>query len=535
MHVPFHGVVMRGADTPGGHSGTGRARVRRVTQSTPAGDGRLRSTGPLWKRSAPLRRFGGPSADVHVDVVVVGGGITGLSTALFLAEGGKRVALLESKRLGGGVTGHTTAHLTEVVDMRYHDLESQWGHDTARLVRASSRVAIEKLAELASSVECGFERVNGYLFANDEKQAKKLDAELEASLRAGASVERSELPLPLGTRRALSFANQAQFQPLAYLNALVERLGRTNALIFEGVSVLDYEANDRLKLETNSPHEVTADALVLATHAPFASLKLQLELAQYRSYVVAGRMANPPRGLFWDMDDPYHYIRAAAVAGESYVIVGGGDHRTGTVPEDGPGAPYRELTELAAKVGARAEERWSAQVVESADGLPFIGKPDPEQEVYVAQGFAGNGMTFGTLSALIITDALLGRDNEFAELYRADRLKPRPAVASIVSENTETMGHLLAGHLRPVSHAPAADVPIGEGRVIKHDGHKLAVYRDESGVVHALSAICTHQGCQVTFNAVERSWDCPCHGSRFDIDGTVLDGPAMKPLEKRET
>jgi glycine/D-amino acid oxidase-like deaminating enzyme/nitrite reductase/ring-hydroxylating ferredoxin subunit len=469
-----------------------------------------------------------------VDVAVVGGGITGVSTALMLAEGGKRVALLEARHLGSGVTGHTTAHLTEVVDTRYHELESKWGREAAASVRASSRAAIEKIAELATSVECGFERVNGYLFANQESQLDKLGQELEAARRAGVTVERGEVSLPLGVCGALSFANQAQFHPLAYLSGLVERLSKTNARIFEGVTVLNYEAKGQVKLETDSSHQVTADALVLATHAPFATFKLELELAQYRSYAVAGRLASPPRGLFWDMADPYHYIRAATIDGESFLIVGGGDHRTGTVPEDGLGAPYQELGELAAALGVEAEVRWSAQVVESADGLPFIGKPDADQEVYVAQGFAGNGMTFGTLSALLVSDALLGRDNPFAELYRADRLKPKAAGAAIIAENTETAGHLIAGHLLPVSREPLAELPRGEGRIIKHEGQKLAVYRDQSGVVHALSAICTHQGCQVAFNAVERSWDCPCHGSRFAIDGTVLDGPAMKPLEKRQ-
>jgi glycine/D-amino acid oxidase-like deaminating enzyme/nitrite reductase/ring-hydroxylating ferredoxin subunit len=469
---------------------------------------------------------------VQVDVAVVGGGITGVTTALLLAESGKRVALLEARQLGAGVTGHTTAHLTEIVDTRYHELESKLGRETAQLVRASSRAAIEKIAELAGTADCGFERVNGYLFADQESQLAELDAELGAAQRAGAQVERSAVPLALPVRGGLCFPNQAQFHPLAYLDVLTKRLGQSNALIYEGTAMLSYESKGQVRLTTDTGHAVTADALVLATHAPFASLGLQLELAQYRSYVVAGRCASAPRGLFWDLADPYHYVRSASIAGESYLIVGGCDHRTGKPPEPEPGAPFQELASLAGKLGATVAKQWSAQVVESADGLPFIGQIDADP-VYVAQGFAGNGMTFGTLSAMLLTDQLLGRKNPFAAPYRTNRFKPRAALGAVVSENMETAGHLVAGHVLPVSHAPIDTLPVGEGRIIKHEGHKLAVYRDQSGAVHAVSAICTHQGCQVAFNAVECSWDCPCHGSRFDVDGRVLDGPAMKPLEKR--
>jgi Rieske Fe-S protein len=273
--------------------------------------------------------------------------------------------------------------------------------------------------------------------------------------------------------------------------------------------------------------------VVLATHAPFAKLTLQLKLAQYRSYVVAGRVASTPPGLFWDMADPYHYVRRALVDGYNYAVLGGEDHRTGAQPDGGSDAPYQRLAAYASRFGVPAEVRWSAQVVESADGLPFIGKPDPDRSLYVATGFGGNGTTFGTLSAMIISDELLGRPNPFAELYRASRSKPLASLGAVVTENLDTAVHAVVDHLRPVSHAPISEIAIGEGRVVKENGERLAVYRDQDGKLHALSSICTHQGCQVAFNALERSWDCPCHGSRFDIDGRVLDGPATRPLEKR--
>lgn len=491
----------------------------------------MHSTGSIWERPTSLRGFKPLDTDMHVDVAIVGGGITGLTTAVLLAEAGRRVAVLEGRQLGAGVTGSTTAHVTEVIDTRYHELESKLGREGARQVRASSRDAMETIARLSTKASCGLERLNGYLFTEDEGQIAVLDAEFSAAERAGASVERCRVPLPFATH-GLCFADQLQFQPLEYLGALVTRLGETSARIFEGTAVLDITTHGTSRLETDVGPTVTADTVVLATHAPFSKLTLQLELAQYRSYVLAGRVANAPAGLFWDTDDPYHYIRRATRGGDSYLVVGGEDHRTGTPPEFGADAPYGDLEAYAARVGMAPELRWSAQVVESADGLPFIGKPDPSQNLYVATGFGGNGTTFGTLAAMLISDSVLGRDNAYAELYRASRFKPA-ALRAVVSENLETAAHLVSGHLKPVSHAPLAELPIGTGRVVSHDGKRLAVYRDQDGALHAVSAICTHMGCQVAFNPLERSWDCPCHGSRFDLDGRVLDGPATKPLPKQ--
>jgi glycine/D-amino acid oxidase-like deaminating enzyme/nitrite reductase/ring-hydroxylating ferredoxin subunit len=494
----------------------------------------MKSTQALWSRSS-LPRFPRLEVDLRTEVAVIGGGITGLTTALLLAEAGKQVTLLEARQLASGVSGRTTAHLTEALDTRYHVLESKFSREGAALARVSTREAIEKIALWAgaSNVDCGFERLNGYLFAQDESQLGELDAELLAAERAGAVVSReNELPLPLPARGAVVFANQAQFRPIDYLRGLAERLAQTNARVYENVLVSHVGNQGQFKLETDGGRTVTADAVVVATHAPFQTMKLEVQLAQYRSYVVSGPLARPLGGLFWDMADPYHYLRSTTIEGKDYLIVGGADHRTGTLPEGGPDAPFRELQALATRLGSTVAERWSAQVAEPADGLPFIGKPDAKMELYLAQGFSGNGMTFGTLAAMMISDALLGRPSRYADLYRADRFKALAAAGAVLSENAETAAHLVAGHVKPVSERPLGELAPGQACILKADGKKLAVYRDEQGTVHAVSAICTHQGCQVAFNPIEHSWDCPCHGSRFDIDGRVLDGPAQKPLQK---
>jgi glycine/D-amino acid oxidase-like deaminating enzyme/nitrite reductase/ring-hydroxylating ferredoxin subunit len=485
----------------------------------------------LWRRTE-LPSASGLDTEFHCEVAVVGGGITGLTTALLLAEAGKNVALFESRRLGAGVSGATTAHLTEVLDTRYHVLESKFGVEGSRLARAASRLAIDKIRTLAGDGDPAFQTVDGYLFTDRQEQLSELDAELAAADRAGAAVERvAEVPLPLDQRGGLKIRHQAQLNPLSYLSALATRLMRFSSRVYEGVQVLNVDTKAGLRLETDAGRSITADAVVLATHAPFASMKLELQLAQYRSYVVAGRVAQPLRGLFWDMADPYHYFRSAELDGQPYLIVGGGDHRTGVVPAAGPEAPFRELTGYAKRLRCEPELRWSAQVVEPSDGLPLIGQPDTNVPLYVAQGFSGNGMTFGTLSALLITDSLLGSSNPYAELFRANRFKPLASAGAVLSENAKTAVHLAGGHLTPASSEPIEELAPGEGRIVSVDGKKVAVCRDRDGRLHAVSPICTHQGCQVAFNPVEQSWDCPCHGSRFDPLGRVLDGPAKKPLE----
>ncbi|HVY25150.1 MAG TPA: FAD-dependent oxidoreductase [Polyangiaceae bacterium] len=491
----------------------------------------MRSTAALWRRPAELETRPALSSDLVADVAIVGGGITGLTCAVFLAEAGKRVVLLEGRQLGAGVTGRTTAHLTEAVDIRYHRLESTLGDEAARLVRAASRQAIETIASLSSKVECGFQRINGYLFTEHERQMSELDAELLAAERAGAQVSRSQVPLPFSVRAGICFEDQAQIEPLSYVLALSQRLRKTSAQIFEATPVLDVDGSSgAFRVSTERGHTVTADWVVMATHAYFGKLAVQLKLAQYRSYALAGPATATHAGLFWDMDDPYHYVRRAFVDAQPFVIVGGADHRTGVVPEDGADAPYRELEGYAARLGMKPTLRWSAQVVESADGLPLIGPIEQDGRLLIATGYGGNGMTFGTVAARLLADAVLGSNNPYASLFRPRRAHVLASATAVVSENAETAAHLVAGHLKPVSHAPLSELAPGDGRVVQHGKEKLAVYRDDAGELHRVSATCTHQGCQVAFNAVERSWDCPCHGSRFDVDGAVLNGPATQPL-----
>lgn len=472
--------------------------------------------------------------DLHVDVAVVGGGITGTTAALLLKLAGKKVAVIEARTIGSGVTGGTTAHLTQAIDTRYQAIESKFGREGARLVAESSRVAIEQIAAFCArfEIECQFEKVPGYLYTEHDTQVDELKGELEAAHRAGLPVEMAAVPLPFTASAGIRFDDQAQFQPMAYVSALAAQTHGDGSHVFEQTRVLSVDEGEPCRVHLDNGSSLSADRVILATHAPLNRVLLQTKVAHYRSYVVSGPVERAPSGLFWDTEDPYHYVRTHRGAGGIQLIIGGEDHKTGQ--ESDTETPFERLTDYAARWGlTKPTHRWSAQVIEPVDGLPFIGENANSERVYVATGYSGNGMTFGTIAAQILSDACLGAENPYSTLYEATRIKPLASLKSFIGENTDFPLHLLSDALRPPNARSLEDIRPGEGKIVRVSGQRLAVYRDEQNGLHALSPICTHLGCHVAFNGVERSWDCPCHGSRFDIEGRVLDGPAVLPLPKK--
>jgi glycine/D-amino acid oxidase-like deaminating enzyme/nitrite reductase/ring-hydroxylating ferredoxin subunit len=490
----------------------------------------------LWTEAeaATLPSFAPLEGNLAADVAVVGGGIAGVTAALLLAREGKRVALIEARRIGGGETGRTTAHLTELLDTRYHVLESKFGNEGAQLAAASSREAIDRIETFVDelAIDCSFARVPGYLFARDEQQRLELARELESLERvAGRASWADAWPLPIEIAGAVRVERQARIHPVEYLNALVAAFVAAGGSVFEGTRLLDVDDGTPCRVVTTGGVITAKDVLVL-TNAPVSSkLAFHTKTASYRSYAIAVRLSSFPDALFWDMEDPYHYVRKHESDLGAFVIVGGEDHKTGQ-REDSVSS-YHALGEWVATHFGPLEivARWSGQVVEPADGLPFIGHNADDDHVYTATGFSGNGMTFGTLAAMMLSDAVLGRKNPWAHLYDANRKKPLAQAREFVAENLNVAKRVVQDRFVPAELDGPDDIPRGEGRLVRAHGKVLAVYRDDAGETHVRSAVCTHLGCIVRWNDAEHSWDCPCHGSRFDVDGAILNGPATAPLE----
>lgn len=498
----------------------------------------MKTNDSLWSATATPPTFTPLMANVEVDVAILGGGITGLTAALFLAEAGKSVTLVEARRIGGVVSQRSTAHLTEAVDTRYSKIASDFGKDGARLVAQSSRAAIEKVAELAHahSIPCDLLRRPGFLYTEREEDVAKLREELEAAKHAGLAVELLDhAPLPFATKGALRFPDQAQFHVQRYLAGLAAAAQGKGAQIHEETRAITVEDGEPCIVHLENGTRIRARDVIVATHKPLNRVFLQTKVFSYRSYVLAYRDIVFPDGLFWDTEDPYHYTSAFTIDGVPYLIVGGEDHKTGATQEtEERFDKLHAYTKERVSVVGEPAYRWSAQVEEPVDGLPFIGRSPASDHVFVATGFSGNGMTFGTVAAMLGSDFVLERPNAWAELYSATRVKPIASAVTYVTENVDVPLHFVSDRLHPPDATSLGEVKPGEGKHVRVRGERLAVYCDPRGELHAVSSVCTHLGCLVKFNAAETTWDCPCHGSRFDIGGKVLDGPATRPLEVRD-
>jgi glycine/D-amino acid oxidase-like deaminating enzyme/nitrite reductase/ring-hydroxylating ferredoxin subunit len=501
-------------------------------------------TTPYWATSATFPQFAKLAEDLVTDVVVVGAGMTGLSIAYLLAKGGKRVVLLERDRCVITDTGHTSAHLTMVSDARMTELVKRFGRNHAQAVWDAGLAAIAMIDEIVRehAIDAGFEWVDGYLHAplNDEtsQEPERLQEDATLARDLGFDAEYVE-SVPLVNRPGIRFLNQARIQPRSYLAGVARALVALGGRIYEH-SAADEFCDDPRAVKV-ARYTVRCEEVVIATHNPLAGLAgltgatlFQTKLALYTSYVIAGRV---PKGvvadaLWWDTSEPYYFLRAEPHRGFDVVIFGGEDHKTGQ--QSDTLACYRRLEERLTAILPRVEvtHRWSGQVIETPDGLPYIGSSADHQ--YAATGYAGNGLTFGTLAGIIVSDAILGRSNPWAELFDPSRKALTRGLWDYLKENVDYPYYMIRDRFAGPDAQSLRAVKRGQGKIIERNGTKVAACRDQAGAVTLRSAICTHMGCAVGWNTAERTWDCPCHGSRFKPTGEVISGPAEAPLSKVE-
>jgi glycine/D-amino acid oxidase-like deaminating enzyme/nitrite reductase/ring-hydroxylating ferredoxin subunit len=495
-----------------------------------------------WRDSAAMKRFGTLERDLTVDVAIVGAGITGLTAAYLLKRAGQKVAVIDRQRAGGVDSMNTTAHLTCVTDADLTVLVKDFGVDHARAVWDAGLAAILEIDEIASreQIDCGFDWVRGYKFAaltaNAEEEAPTLRREAELAAELGFDARFLD-SIPLFERPGVELEGQARFHPRKYLSALAGLIDGNGSHVFEHTESEEV-CDTPLSVKANG-HTISCDSVVIATHTPLmgkATLALamlfQSKLFLYSSYVLGGRVpkGTVPDALFWDTADPYHYLRLDPRRDFDQVVFGGKDHKTGQANDTE--ARYRALETTLKQVLPHIEitHRWSGQVIETNDGLPYIGETSSRQ--FAATGFAGNGMTFGTLAGMMARDAVLGRRNPWDELFDTGRTKIKGGVWDYLKENIDYPYYMLRDRIVGPEAKTLREVGRGTGKIVDLKGKRVAAYRSDAGRVTLLSAVCTHMGCNVDWNEAESTWDCPCHGSRFKPTGEVLSGPAESPLEK---
>jgi glycine/D-amino acid oxidase-like deaminating enzyme/nitrite reductase/ring-hydroxylating ferredoxin subunit len=498
-------------------------------------------THPLWLEH-PLPHF--PSLDRHieVDVVVVGAGLTGITTAYLLKQAGQRVALLDRGSVASADTARTTSHLTYVTDQRLYHLVDKFGKPAARAFWEAGVAAIDEIWRLTCETEspCDFRWVTGYLHeppgTASPEETGRLQKDAALARELGFDVQYVE-NVPYARRPGVQFRGQAKFHPRKYLASLVETIPGDGSHVFENT---DFEtvAEDPFSVKAKG-HRIDCKRIVIATHNPLMGEKgvltaslFQTKLALYTSYVLGARLppGTLPEALFWDTNDPYQYLRIDDGPDHQYAIFGGEDVKTGQ--ERDAREPFAILEKALLRVlpDAVVDRRWMGQVIETADGLPFIG-PNARHQ-FIATGFCGNGFTLGTLAALMARDWCVGRSNPWADLLRIDRRPFHGGIWQYAKENADYPYYLVRDRLARVETGTLEELRPGEGRLMKLDGKKVAAFRNDDGEISVCSPVCTHLKCIVHWNSADRTWDCPCHGSRFHPDGAVLSGPAEQPLER---
>lgn len=500
-----------------------------------------------WTESASQKVLNPLRENLETEVVIVGGGLAGLSVAYCLSQSGKKVIVVEDGFIGSGETGRTTAHLVSALDDRYYELETIFGEEKTKLIAESHQIAIDFVEDTVrkESIDCGFERVNGYLFLHPSDKTDSLQREFDAATRAGLKVAlMDQAPGLLTSEKCLCFSGQAQFHPLNYLTGLVKAIEAKGGKIFTGTHASKI---DHTGIESADGFTIKAKYIVVATNTPVNNLfTIFNKQYPYRTYVIGALVKKDtvPKALWWDTGDfnadpnvpPYHYVRVHPYNEQFDLLISGGeDHPTGDtskteIPEEDRYKLVENWTRKYFQIEDEIVYRWSGQVLEPMDGVAFIGRnPLDHDNVFIVTGDSGNGMTHCSFAGLLISDLIIGKDNKWENLYKPARFTFKKGLAVFKQIFNDFLSYFSQiPNFKGTQELLA--VKKGEGKIVPIMEEEFGVYRNEEGKLHIVSAKCTHVKCTLVWNNDELSWDCPCHGSRFTYEGKVINGPANRDL-----
>ncbi|MFD2209123.1 FAD-dependent oxidoreductase [Virgibacillus halophilus] len=496
------------------------------------------STGTsYWMDSVTLPDFPSLEETIDTDVGIVGAGITGLTTAYLLAKNNIKTVLIDANGILEGTTGHTTAKITAQHGLIYDELINHFGKESASLYYKAATDAISIIENTVRDlqIECDFSKEDAYIYTDDEEYISQLENEAKAYEKLdipGGIVD--DLPLEIPYKKALVMKNQAQFHPLKYLLALAEACKQAGVTIYTDTPAIDVEHYKHPAIITRAGHRIKCKNVVVASHFPFHDGQGLYPIRMYaeRAYVLAVKTKEQfPGGMYINAEDPTRSIRALSSKEENIWLIVGENHKTGQGEQ--MTTHYEALKEFAQKQFGIAEVlyHWSTQDLTTLDKLPYIGPiTKTEDAVYVGTGYRKWGMTSGTIAGKIISDAIIGKENAYAHIFSPSRFKADPSARKLIRGNTDVAKHLLKGKL-DFTKERFDDLSVDEAVITRIDGKRAGVYKDAENQLHIVDTTCTHWGCEVAWNDAERTWDCPCHGSRFSYTGDVIEGPAKRPLK----
>lgn len=490
-----------------------------------------------WIDSTEDTNYPALEKDITIDIAIVGGGIAGITCALLLQKNGFKTAIFEGRKIAQGASGYTTAKITSQHNLIYEYLIKSFGLEKAQQYADINEKSIKFIKNTIEKydIDCDFEMLPSYVYTLNEEYISKIENEVEACKKLGLNVQYKEkINLSLPIKASIEFQNQAQFHPRKYLLALANEFINLGGRIYEDTRIVDLEKGTHIILSSDKRFKIEASKVVLASHFPcydgfgFYFSRLRPE----RSYIIGVESKKDfPTGMFINAEDPRRSLRCQRYKNGELILIGGENHKTGEGEETI--SHYENLNKFASSIFTIEKElyRWSTQDYITLDKVPYIGKlSSSSNNIYVATGFGKWGMSSGTSSALILKDLILNEKSPYEDIFNPSRFDLSSSIKNFIIDNLDTSKELIKGKIKKGEENLILN--LDEGRIVEIEGHKYGAYKDVDGKLYVVDNTCTHLGCQLQWNAAERTWDCPCHGSRFNYKGEIIEGPALKPLNQ---